>query len=348
MPGERPTQALRLVQELSEELGRYLSGQPIAARPISSASRLWRWCLRNRQTALLAGSAAAALLIGTIASTIFATLATRQRVRADLAASMARAEAHGADLAAGEATAETRIAEAPRQEAAEAKHRADDSARMARSALYGARMSSAWLAWDAENTGQVAALLDAERPAPNEIALQGWEWRYLNRLRNADLRTLHDSQAWGYESFATFAPDGRLVASAGADRVIRLWDSVRGRLVKRLRGHEDQVEGMAFSPDGRTLASASWDKTVRLWDVALGSLRKTISGHAERVICVAFRPDGRRLASTGSDGTIRTWDVSDGRPLLTIFRVREDSGPESCLAYSPDGRRLASVGSAHA
>src|SRR5436853_83300 len=66
-----------------------------------------------------------------------------------------------------------------------------------------------------------------------------------------------------------FAPDGKTLASASADRSISLWDVASHRpLGSPLSGHADWVVSVAFAPDGRTLASASADRTVILWDVA--------------------------------------------------------------------------------
>jgi WD40 repeat protein len=62
-----------------------------------------------------------------------------------------------------------------------------------------------------------------------------------------------------------FSPDGRLLASAGADETVRLWDPAAGQHERTLTGHARGIWGVAFSPDGRLLASAGDDGAVRLW-----------------------------------------------------------------------------------
>jgi WD40 repeat protein len=58
------------------------------------------------------------------------------------------------------------------------------------------------------------------------------------------------------------------VASAGDDRVVRIWDVTLGEELLTLPGHTDRVRGLTFSDDGRRLASAGDDLTVKIWDGA--------------------------------------------------------------------------------
>jgi WD40 repeat protein len=64
------------------------------------------------------------------------------------------------------------------------------------------------------------------------------------------------------------SPDGALLAAAGANNTISLWEIATGRVLGRLRGHHGQVLSLAFTPDGRRLVSGSEDTTALVWDLA--------------------------------------------------------------------------------
>ncbi|MCY7276847.1 MAG: AAA-like domain-containing protein [Phormidesmis sp. CAN_BIN44] len=129
-----------------------------------------------------------------------------------------------------------------------------------------------------------------------------------------------------------------LIATASDDKTVRLW-SYDGKLLKELRGHRDEVNGISFSPDGKTIATASDDTTVKLWALD-GTLLRTLTGHTERVMSVSFSPDGNVMATAGFDKTVKLWRTSDGS-LLQTFSGHTDWVWH--VSFSPDGKLLASA-----
>ena len=137
-----------------------------------------------------------------------------------------------------------------------------------------------------------------------------------------------------------FAPDGQMLASAGNDGTVRLWDPNDGQYIRSLLGHRDWVRGVGFSRDGRLLASTGGDATVRLWDPTTGRQVGQCNGPVAMNAAV-FAPDGRLVASAGSDGIVRLWDPATGGQVNELAGHRDWV---RAVAFSPDGRLLASAG----
>jgi WD40 repeat protein len=244
--------------------------------------------------------------------------------------------------------------------------------------------------WDAVTFKLVGAIdgsaAVAFSPDGTRLALGSWAPRTVtvwdaapNQLGKASMPLLrlsgHLSQIHG----VAFSPDGKLLASASLDGMVKVWNAATGMEVRTLKGHANGVKRVEFSPDGTRLASAGQDGTVKLWDTTTdpealtledgrgmvafssdgtqlawvrkdgrvsladattGQERGTLQGPTNRRSNVTFSPDGSLLASGGSDQTVRIWEVKTGREVFSSGQPHEVRG----VAFHPDGTRLASVG----
>jgi WD40 repeat protein len=103
-------------------------------------------------------------------------------------------------------------------------------------------------------------IFDPRRGAPNDsICL--WDTASGRELRRI-LPSGHDT----VQALA-FSPDGRLLASGGWDRTVRLWETASAQERRRYDGHESWVQWIDFAPDGGRLAAANMDGTALVWQV---------------------------------------------------------------------------------
>ena len=116
----------------------------------------------------------------------------------------------------------------------------------------------------------------------------------------------------------SLSADETRLATAGADRAIRVFDFATQKQQLLIEDHADWVMDVAWSADGTRLASASRDKTSKVFDSTSGDSLVTFNGHGAPVYGVGFQADGKVVVSSGSDKQIRTWNVADAKQVRAI------------------------------
>jgi WD40 repeat protein/tRNA A-37 threonylcarbamoyl transferase component Bud32 len=353
--------------ELADDLGHWLAGEPIRARPTSAWERAWKWA--RRRPAL---SAMAALVV--VVTVVGFTLVSWQWLRAEEARDEADYRAGQETLAKVEA--QRRKGEADRaREDSEARRR--DAQRLSTRLLTERGVGLCQQGKADEGLLWLARALESAPDDADDLRqtirtlLGGWGAEVCH------LKTVlrHPDPVWA----AAISPDGKTIVTGDQDRAVRFWDAATGepagepipqggpvgvvefssdgktlltvcgdntaqlwdvatrKLLRELPQHPAVVNVAALSPDGKTVLTGCRDKNARLWDAATGKPVGEPLPHGAEVYAVAFGPDGKTAATGGRDRAARLWDVATGRPA---GKPLAHPGEVMAVAFSPDGKAV--------
>jgi WD40 repeat protein len=145
-----------------------------------------------------------------------------------------------------------------------------------------------------------------------------------------------------------------MLASVGADNVVRLWQTAYGieRGVQRYSWAIDR-SAIAFSPNDRLLAASGSNGTTRIFNTISGEQVLTLPGSGQTsngsmssVLGLDFNADGSILTACTDDGMLYQWQVADGELIQSKQSRATESGhmwngEHTLIAVSSDGQNVA-------
>jgi WD40 repeat protein len=339
---KEPQRRYATARALAEDLGRYLRGEPIRARPVSRPERLWRWVRRN--PALAAACGAAALALVAVAALSAAAYLQERRHAAALDGALTVSEENRRQ-------AETRLAENYLDRAfSDFEHNHHELGMLWLARAHQAappeaadlrRVIRTNLAWWGQQLPPVQALL----PHPDPVTAVAWSLDGQTLVTVCRGEKLRRWSAGG-QCLVTlpvgpsrilalaFQPDGKAFLTGAEDGTIQLRDAGTLEVRSLLAKERGAVRVLARAPDGESFVSAGGDELAHLRETRSGKLLHSLA-HPRAVRSAAFSRDGTTLATACEDNWVRFWNAADGQrrdPALDQGR------PVGLVAYGPDDR----------
>ncbi|XP_042210496.1 autophagy-related protein 16-1-like [Homarus americanus] len=118
-----------------------------------------------------------------------------------------------------------------------------------------------------------------------------------------------------------FSPQGRILATGGADRKLKLWDISRATVEAKglLTGSNAGVTAIDFDAEESLILGASNDFASRVWTVVDHRLRHTLTGHSGKVMAARFLSESAKVVTGSHDRTLKIWDLRSRACIRTIF-----------------------------
>jgi WD40 repeat protein len=153
----------------------------------------------------------------------------------------------------------------------------------------------------------------------------------------ADVKNGHSDTVFG----VCFSPDSTKLATASADKFVKVFEVPSGKFIKAFEGHTHHVLDVGWKADGKVLASAGADNVIKIWDYEKGEQVRTITGHTKQVTRLLFIGSSSQIVTCSGDPAVRYWNVDNGGGGISF-------GGNTDFLYavgvSPDGKVVAAGG----
>ena len=155
-----------------------------------------------------------------------------------------------------------------------------------------------------------------------------------NILPSAEFQGHERSVVW-----VTFSPDGKALATAGADGKVIVWDLLTRKKRFCLDGFPDTVWFAIYSTTGFELVTGSHQGSLIVWNAETGKKLRTLRGHVGTVVTGAFSPNGRFLATGCTEHLVKIWNTATWDEYATI---QDHQSSIKNVQFSDDSTMLAS------
>lgn len=115
-----------------------------------------------------------------------------------------------------------------------------------------------------------------------------------------------------------FNDDGKLLASGGADSMVRVWDIEHQTCKGTMRGCQGVISIVKFHPTEPLLLASGDDTKIHCWDYETRKLINIFVSHYSTVTGIAFTSNANQFVSCGRDKVLILWDFKTAKPVRTI------------------------------